>query len=42
MTPDQRQQNTKKWETWLGEGFQKGWLLDAGDGLTPEGLVVNC
>ena len=41
MTPDEMQQSMKKWETWLGEGFQKGWLLDAGDALTEEGRVVN-
>jgi hypothetical protein len=41
MTPEEMQQNMKKWEKWLGEGFQKGWLLDAGDGLTGEGRVVH-
>ena len=41
MTPEQMQQSLKKWETWLGEGFQKGWLLDAGDALTAEGRVVH-
>src|SRR5258708_28313937 len=41
MTPEQMQQSLKKWETWLGEGFHKGWLLDAGDGLTGEGRVVH-
>jgi hypothetical protein len=41
MTPEEMQQNMKKWETWLGEGFQKGWLLDAGDALKEEGRVVK-
>jgi hypothetical protein len=41
MTPDEMQQNMKKWERWIGEGFQKGWMLDAGDGLKLEGRVVN-
>jgi hypothetical protein len=41
MAPEEMQQSMKKWETWLGEGFQKGWLLDAGDGLTEEGRVVH-
>ena len=41
MTPEQRQQHMEKWKTWIGAGLQKGWLLDAGDGLTQEGRVVN-
>jgi len=41
MSPEEMQQNMKKWEKWLGDGFQKGWLLDAGDGLTHEGKVVH-
>ncbi len=41
MTPEEMQQNMKKWETWMREGFQKGWMLDPGDGLTQEGRVVN-
>jgi hypothetical protein len=41
MTPEEMQQNMKKWETWIGEGLQKGWMLDPGDGLKQEGRVVN-
>jgi hypothetical protein len=41
MTPEVMQQQMKKWETWIGEGMRNGWLLDAGDGLTQEGRVVN-
>ncbi len=41
MTPDEMQQNMKKWETWIGEGLRKGWILDSGDALTQEGRVVN-
>jgi hypothetical protein len=41
MTPEEMQQNMQKWTAWIGEGFQKGWLLDAGDALTEEGRVVN-
>jgi hypothetical protein len=41
MTPEEMQQHMKKWETWIGEGLRKGWILDAGDALTPEGRVVN-
>jgi hypothetical protein len=41
MTPEQRQQNMQKWTDWIALGFQKGWMVDAGDALTPEGRVVN-
>jgi hypothetical protein len=41
MTPEQLQQSMKKWETWINEGFKKGWMVDPGDGLTQEGRVVN-
>ena len=41
MTPEERQQHMQKWEKWIGEGIQKGWMLDPGDGLTPETRVVT-
>jgi hypothetical protein len=41
MTPEQLQENMQKWTSWIGEGFQKGWMVDAGDALTEEGRVVN-
>jgi hypothetical protein len=41
MTPEEMQQHMKKWEKWIGEAMQKGWMIDAGDALTPEGRVVN-
>jgi len=41
MPPDEQQQMMQRWQGWLGEGFQKGWLLDAGDGLQKERRVVN-
>jgi hypothetical protein len=41
MSPEEMQQHMKKWETWIGEAMQKGWMLDPGDALTPEGRVVN-
>ena len=41
MTPEQREQSMQKWGAWIGEGLQKGWMLDAGDGLTEEGRVVR-
>jgi hypothetical protein len=41
MTPDARQQHTQKWQAWMNEGLQKGWLVQVGDGLKPQGRVVN-
>jgi hypothetical protein len=41
MTPQEMQQHLGRWEKWIGEGMQKGWMLDPGDGLTPEGRVVS-
>jgi hypothetical protein len=41
MTPQEIQEIMQKWTDWIAEGFQKGWMLDAGDALTPEGRVVN-
>jgi hypothetical protein len=41
MTPEEQQQHMQKWATWIGEAVQKGWMLDPGDALTPEGCVVN-
>jgi hypothetical protein len=41
MSPEEMQQNMQRWQTWMSEGIQKGWLLDAGDGLKKEGRVLN-
>jgi hypothetical protein len=41
MTPEVMQQHMQKWQTWIGEALQKGWMLDPGDALTQEGRVVN-
>jgi hypothetical protein len=41
MTPDEIQGMMKKWTDWIGEGFAKGWMVDAGDALTEECKVVN-
>jgi hypothetical protein len=41
MAPAEHQQHMQKWEKWIGEGIQKGWMLDPGDGLTPEARFVN-
>jgi hypothetical protein len=41
MTPEEMQAHMAKWTKWIEEGFKKGWMVDAGDGLTPEGRMVN-
>ena len=41
MPPEEMQQIMQKWNDWIGEGFKKGWMVDAGDALTAEGRVVN-
>ena len=40
-SPAEMQQFMQKWMDWIGEGFAKGWMVDAGDALKPGGLVVN-
>ena len=41
MSAEETQQILQKWQTWIGEGLRKGWMLDPGDALKPEGQVVN-
>ncbi|MBX9599835.1 MAG: YciI family protein [Bryobacteraceae bacterium] len=41
MTPEQMQQNHTRWVKWLGDGVQKGWVADVGDGLGGDSRVVN-
>jgi hypothetical protein len=41
MSPEEMQQNMQRWQAWISEGLQKGWMLDAGDGLHREGRVVH-
>jgi hypothetical protein len=41
MSPEEMQQVLQKWNTWIAEGFRKGWMIDAGDALKKEGRVVN-
>ncbi len=41
LAPEEMQQLLQKWNVWINEGLQKGWLLDPGDGLTQEGRTVN-
>jgi hypothetical protein len=41
MTPEEMQQHMQRWKKWIGEGMQKGWMLDPGDELKMEGRVVG-
>ena len=41
MTPEEMQKSMQQWGAWIGQATQKGWMLDAGDGLTAEGRVVK-
>jgi hypothetical protein len=41
LSPDEIQKHMQQWGAWIGEGFQKGWMVNAGDALTQEGRVVN-
>jgi hypothetical protein len=41
MTPEQMQQTMQKWGEWIGEAMAKGWMINPGDALTPEGRVVH-
>jgi hypothetical protein len=41
LAPEEKAQQMQRWQVWLGEGFQKGWLVDGGDGLKKERRVVN-
>src|SRR5262249_51157464 len=41
LTPEEMQQMLQKWQAWIAEGLQKGWMLEPGDGRKKEGRVVN-
>jgi len=41
LSPEEMQQMLQKWQTWIADGLQKGWMLDPGDALKQEGRVVN-
>ena len=41
MSPEEMQAQMNKWWTWLGKGQEEGWVVDAGDALTPEGRVID-
>jgi hypothetical protein len=41
LQPEDMQKGMERWQSWIREGLQKGWLVDRGNGLTQEGRVVN-
>jgi hypothetical protein len=41
LSPEELQKHMQQWGAWIEEGFTKGWLLNAGDALTPEGRCVS-
>jgi hypothetical protein len=41
LSPEEMQQMLQKWQTWIADGLNKGWMLDAGDALKREGRLVN-
>jgi hypothetical protein len=41
ISPEEMQKGMEKWQAWIAEGLQKGWLVDRGNGLTQEGRVVT-
>lgn len=40
-SPEEMQQAMQDWRVWIEGGFKAGWLLDAGDGLKPDGRVLH-
>ena len=41
LTPEQMQQQMQRWQKWISEGLEQGWMLDRGSALNPEGRIVN-
>lgn len=40
-SPEDMQKVMQAWNAWIGEGFAKGWMVDAGDALLPGGKVLD-
>lgn len=38
---EEMQQVMQMWMDWIQEGNEAGWMVDGGDGLKPEGAIVN-
>jgi hypothetical protein len=41
MSPEEMQKIMGKWSAWIMDAMSKGWMVNPGDALTPEGKVVN-
>jgi hypothetical protein len=41
MAPEELRRFHQKWQTWIADGLQKGWILDASTALKTEGRVVT-
>lgn len=41
QSPEEMQQAMQAMGAWMEEGTKAGWLVDVGDGLLPEGQVVQ-
>lgn len=41
MSPEEKQKAMQAYGEWFQDGKSRGWLLDCGDGLEPEGRVVH-
>ena len=40
-SPEEMQKVMQLWMDWIQKGSEAGWIVDGGDGLTPEGAIVN-
>ena len=41
MSPEEMQKVMQSWMDWIQSGMDAGWLIDGGDALKPEGMVVQ-
>jgi hypothetical protein len=40
-SPEEMQKLMHKWQEWMARGMEQGWLVNRGNGLTPECRVVD-
>jgi len=40
-SPEEMQEIMGRWMSWIEVGMKQGWMSDAGDALTPAGVVVR-
>jgi hypothetical protein len=41
LPPEEMQRLVKRWQDWIAEGMEKGWLVSRGNGLAQEGRVID-